>query len=587
MATDVTRATGRANASSATRAGGWPSLLSAYGTGRLTSRFQGLLSWLTLRTALWLCLGIAECILAAATFDLQALVPPAARTVLYPLGLLRWMLVSAPILLLLVWSSRGAIGALWRAEQERHPAFAPFAVNLALLALLLASGPLLSRAVAAGQPASGGAILAYLLLLAAVACSWARIDIPLSAMSDVARLAGWRIPVAAALGLASLLMSEVILSSGPAIAADYLDLAYATWLLSGALLAIFEPTLIVDAAARTLTIGNFTVEVVESCAGYEGMALMTAFVGLYLILLRKSLRFPFALLLFPVGWASIWLLNSARIAALAGIGAHLSPETAIRGFHSRAGWLIFLAVCAATLWAVPRTLLWKRTLPAVPVGDPNKPNAKTRSDSLTEAHLVPFIVMMAGMMLVSSAVPYDRPLYPLAIGASLIALLWSAGRLSLRRLDVSAPAAIVGALVGVAWIATEPATVPDPAGLGAWLAALSPAVAALWLTVRALGAVVIVPIVEELAFRSFLYRRLISSDFEHVAMTRLSLVALVVSSLLFGCLHDRWLAAALAGAAYALVMLHRGRLGDAILAHGISNAMIFAWALAFRQWSLI
>jgi membrane protease YdiL (CAAX protease family) len=60
-----------------------------------------------------------------------------------------------------------------------------------------------------------------------------------------------------------------------------------------------------------------------------------------------------------------------------------------------------------------------------------------------------------------------------------------------------------------------------------------------------------------------------------------------VSSALFGAIHQRWLAGALAGVVFALVMYRTGRISSAVLAHMAANAAIFAWALALQQWSLI
>ena len=139
---------------------------------------------------------------------------------------------------------------------------------------------------------------------------------------------------------------------------------------------------------------------------------------------------------------------------------------------------------------------------------------------------------------------------------------------------------------GPVWIATDPA--PSSATeLARWLASIGPELAAVWLLVRGLGTIVLVPVAEELAFRGYLYRRLLSSNFDKVPLTQLSLMSLIVSSALFGLLHDRWLSGAIAGAVFALVMVRSGRLSDAVASHAIANALIFIWALAFRQWSLI
>jgi CAAX prenyl protease-like protein len=80
---------------------------------------------------------------------------------------------------------------------------------------------------------------------------------------------------------------------------------------------------------------------------------------------------------------------------------------------------------------------------------------------------------------------------------------------------------------------------------------------------------------------------IISPRFENVAFSTFSWLALIVSSAAFAMLHERWLAAFFAGLIYALLMLRRGRLSDAIAAHMASNAVIIAWAVVAQQWSLL
>jgi membrane protease YdiL (CAAX protease family) len=55
------------------------------------------------------------------------------------------------------------------------------------------------------------------------------------------------------------------------------------------------------------------------------------------------------------------------------------------------------------------------------------------------------------------------------------------------------------------------------------------------------GAVVVIPICEELAFRGWLLRWLIARDFTRVSMKAWTPLALVGSSLAFGALHHRWI----------------------------------------------
>jgi membrane protease YdiL (CAAX protease family) len=52
-------------------------------------------------------------------------------------------------------------------------------------------------------------------------------------------------------------------------------------------------------------------------------------------------------------------------------------------------------------------------------------------------------------------------------------------------------------------------------------------------------------------------------------------------------MHQRWVAGALAGAIYALLVYRSNRLSDAIGAHMASNAVIVAWAILAREWTLL
>ena len=117
------------------------------------------------------------------------------------------------------------------------------------------------------------------------------------------------------------------------------------------------------------------------------------------------------------------------------------------------------------------------------------------------------------------------------------------------------------------------------------LAEMPAGLAAAWLIFRALGSVITVPIAEELAFRGYALRRLISSDFDKLS-PRFTWLSFLLSSVLFGALHGRWLAGTVAGMFYAWAMYRRGRVSDAILAHATTNALIAAEVLFFGNWTL-
>jgi CAAX prenyl protease-like protein len=137
------------------------------------------------------------------------------------------------------------------------------------------------------------------------------------------------------------------------------------------------------------------------------------------------------------------------------------------------------------------------------------------------------------------------------------------------------------------WIALEPAH--DLAALEGWrngLAALPLPVAALWLAFRASGSVIVVPLAEELAFRGYLLRRLLSPDFTSVSFAKFGWLSLMGSSVAYGLLHERWLAGTLAGLLFAFAQYRRGRLTDAVLAHAITNLLLAVHAIGWQKWSL-
>jgi CAAX prenyl protease-like protein len=110
--------------------------------------------------------------------------------------------------------------------------------------------------------------------------------------------------------------------------------------------------------------------------------------------------------------------------------------------------------------------------------------------------------------------------------------------------------------------------------------------AGVWLFFRVAGSAITVPVAEELAFRGYLIRKLIARDFENVALNRFTWFSFLLSSVLFGLLHDRWLAGIVAGMLFALALYRRGQLGDAVVAHVTANALIAVYVLVYSKWGL-
>jgi exosortase E/protease (VPEID-CTERM system) len=377
------------------------------------------------------------------------------------------------------------------------------------------------------------------------------------------------------------------LGAGACVAATFAErlwypMARWTLVLSNAMLHPFFPAVVADPVARTLGFQNFKVEVAPACSGYEGIGLILVFTTAYLWFLRREWRFPRALLLIPVGVAVIWFFNAVRIAALLLIGAAGAPDVAMQGFHSHAGWILFNLVALGSC-LVARRISWLSTASGPSVGQA----AETREHSAVSAYLMPFLAILGVGLLTGAASAGFEWLYAARILAAAAALWYF--RESYRKLDWRAgwPALAAGALVFALWIGLERFTAAASAGTPAALVQAAPVARFGWIALRILGAVATVPIAEELAFRGFLLRRLASADFEAVAFRSFQWLPFLISSIGFGVLHgERWLAGTLAGMIYALILMRRGRMGEAVIAHATTNALLAAWVLSTGQWQL-
>jgi CAAX prenyl protease-like protein len=126
-----------------------------------------------------------------------------------------------------------------------------------------------------------------------------------------------------------------------------------------------------------------------------------------------------------------------------------------------------------------------------------------------------------------------------------------------------------------------------PHGIPAPLAAMSGFSRAAWIASRALTSVLVIPIVEELAYRGYLMRRLVSADFEAVSFQSVGMTPLIVSAVAFGAVHGSlWLPGIVAGGAYGLVAMRTGRMGESVAAHAVTNALLAACVLAGGAWRL-
>jgi uncharacterized protein len=105
-----------------------------------------------------------------------------------------------------------------------------------------------------------------------------------------------------------------------------------------------------------------------------------------------------------------------------------------------------------------------------------------------------------------------------------------------------------------------------------------------FIAVRLLGLVVLVPLIEELFWRSFLIRWLIDQDFQQVPIGRVTPVAAVVSSVLFALAHPEWLPALLTGFLWAWLLWQTKSLGACVASHAVANLALGIYVIASGDW---
>ncbi|MGK5008505.1 CAAX prenyl protease-related protein [Janthinobacterium sp. MDB2-8] len=101
---------------------------------------------------------------------------------------------------------------------------------------------------------------------------------------------------------------------------------------------------------------------------------------------------------------------------------------------------------------------------------------------------------------------------------------------------------------------------------------------------RIAGAALVVPVMEELFWRSFLLRWIDKADFLRADPRLASTKAFAISVLLFGFEHNLWLAGMVAGAAYSLLYMRSQSLWSPVLAHGVTNGVLGLWIISGGHW---
>ena len=158
------------------------------------------------------------------------------------------------------------------------------------------------------------------------------------------------------------------------------------------------------------------------------------------------------------------------------------------------------------------------------------------------------------------------------------------------RWKVSWEAVVVGVAVVAVWVGLD-GHYPRLSELGeGWNPfkqyGAGSATAWMYVMVRIGGSSLVVPPLEEVFYRSFLYRMFVKTDFRAMPLSQFHGLSFVVTSAIFGFMHpDRWLAGILCGLAYQWLVIRKGRLGDAMTAHAVTNFLLGLWVVWKGAWN--
>lgn len=180
------------------------------------------------------------------------------------------------------------------------------------------------------------------------------------------------------------------------------------------------------------------------------------------------------------------------------------------------------------------------------------------------------------------------------IGIALIAWMWS--QVQEMRWRMSWEACCVGLACFLLWVGLD-GVIPR---LGALLGDAAeekpwqwnpfefftdhPALAWTFVGIRIIGSTLIVPPLEEVFYRSAVYRYWVAPNIESVPLNRFHFKAFFATSILFGVVHQEWLAGIFCGAAFQWLVLRKGHLGDAMTAHAITNALLGLYVVWTDSW---
>jgi uncharacterized protein len=229
-------------------------------------------------------------------------------------------------------------------------------------------------------------------------------------------------------------------------------------------------------------------------------------------------------------------------------------------------------------------------LPKQPAGAP-----LAGTFSLAKHPWIPYVVPFALFLLITALASYfpeRRDIFYIAKTLLVAALLWFWRREYASDLAPGLTAAgyltatLAGLLVLALWVLPHNflPRLGTPAGFNPYeFGWPQPAVAGL-IFMRLAGAALVVPVMEELFWRSFILRYAVNPNFRAVPLGTFTLFSFATVVVLFGLEHHEVIQGMLAGIIYTWLVIRQKSLRGCILAHAVTNLGLGIYVLWTGNW---
>lgn len=151
------------------------------------------------------------------------------------------------------------------------------------------------------------------------------------------------------------------------------------------------------------------------------------------------------------------------------------------------------------------------------------------------------------------------------------------------------PAVVVGLAVFALWVGIEN-NVPYPHFLGERMAynpfekITDPGLRTAFLAFRFFGLVLMVPLMEELFWRSFLIRFASNPEWQSLKIGEFTMQGFAIVAGLFAAAHPEWLVALITAVAYGLLLKQTKSVFACFVAHAVTNLALGIYVVTQAQW---